>query len=100
MRLNGVMSKGDTCISSGGSSLGLGDSPLHSLPIFKYINNYPIKCNNGPNYFVFMGNLKIMTCACMPPHARACMFLKLSLYVLMHVSIKAVLICLYMYMYV
>ena len=33
-----------------------------------------------------MGNLKIMTRACMPRHARACMFLTLSLYMIMHVS--------------
>ena len=37
----------------------------------------------GPNYFIFMVNFKIMTCACMPRHARACMFLTLSLYMIM-----------------
>ena len=44
----------------------------------------------GPNYFIFMGNLKIMKRACMPRHARACMFLT-SLYMI----IKFLLICMY-----
>ena len=82
-------------------------NPLHAPPAF--LNRPPIKCNNlvsmGPNYFFLMGNLKLMTRAYMPRHARACMFLTLSLYMLMHVSIKSVSICLlvcclYMYMYV
>ena len=38
-----------------------------------------------------MGNLKIMTRACMPRHARACMFLTLSLYMIM----QFLLICMY-----
>ena len=46
----------------------------------------------GPNYFIFMGNLKIMKRACMPRHARACMFLTLSLYMIMQFP----LICLYL----
>ena len=37
----------------------------------------------GPNYFIFMGNFKIMTRLCMPRHARAYMFLTLSLYMIM-----------------
>ena len=37
---------------------------------------------------VSMGNSKIMTPACMPRHARACLFLTLSLYMIMHVSIN------------
>ena len=45
----------------------------------------------GPKYFIFMGNLKIMKRACMPRHARACMFLTLSLYMI----IKFLLICMY-----
>ena len=45
----------------------------------------------GPNYFIFIGNLKIMTRACMPRHARACMFLTLSLYMI----VQFLLICMY-----
>ena len=45
----------------------------------------------GPNYFIFMGNLKIMKRACMPRHARACMFLTLSLYM----NMQFLLICMY-----
>ena len=45
----------------------------------------------GPNYFIFMGNLKIMKRACMPRHARACMYLTLSLYMIM----QFLLICMY-----
>ena len=75
-----------------------------------FLKRYLIKCNNlvsmGPTYFIYMGNLKIMTRAYMPRHARACMFLTLSLYMFMRqVSIKSVSVCLlvcclYMYMYV
>ena len=39
-----------------------------------------------------MGNIKIMTCACMPGHAHACMFLTLSLYMIM----QFLLICMYL----
>ena len=45
----------------------------------------------GPNYFIFMGNLKIMKRACMSRHARASMFLTLSLYMIM----QFLLICMY-----
>ena len=40
------------------------------------------------NYIIFMGNLKFMTRAGVPRNVRACMFLTLSLYMIMHVSIN------------
>ena len=57
---------------------GVRSNPLHAPPppVFRY----PMK--------TFMGNFKIMTRACMPRHARTCLFQTLSLYMIMHVFNK------------
>ena len=53
-------------------------------PRFRYPMKMKYLVSMGPNYFIFMGNLKIMTPACVcPRHAGAYMFLTLSLYMIM-----------------
>ena len=69
---------------SGRSSLGSGVSRTPSMPpVLDILWKLNTLVSMGPNYFIFMGNLKIMK--------RACMFLTLSLYMIM----QFLLICMY-----
>ena len=68
-----------------------GSQRTPSMPPFQisYENEISrIRWDQIIHLMIFMGNLKIMTRACMPRHARTRLFLTLSLYMIMHVLNK------------